>query len=67
MNLIECQGSSSAGKTIRQFEQQVARKRDWLDALVFADFDNPTGRVDVTDVTLAIDSLSVGAPGRLLR
>lgn len=61
MNITEAKARRAAGKTIRQFEQQVAHKRDRLNALVFEDFDDPIGRVDVTDVTFAIESLSVGA------
>lgn len=62
MNFTEVKARRAAGKTIRQFEAQVAHKRDRLNALVFSDFDDPIGRVDVTDVALSIDSLSVGAP-----
>lgn len=62
MNITEAKARRAAGKTIRQFEAQVAHKRDRLNTLVFKDYLDPIGRLDVTDISLTIiDHRSVGS------
>jgi hypothetical protein len=59
MNFTEAKARRAAGKSIRQFQAQVAHKQERLNALAFEGYDDAVGQLDVTDVKLTFNDLAL--------